>query len=143
MRDYLAQCWRRRHDCMKSPSQSIIIEGLARHHRTSHMTSVFVSRESRCGPLRLSRLGTDDAQASPGSTGCGGGPAFQQGFTWRRFEETPVPPRLWVASSSGGSVVLFRSRYLRVVSSRKGIDRRASHHVPAADLPSRLHARVA
>lgn len=35
----------------------------------------------------------------------------EQGFTWRRFEKTPAPPRLWVASSSGRAVVLFRSRF--------------------------------
>lgn len=84
----------------------------------------------------MSRLGTDDAQLPWIHLLVEG----QQGFTWRRFEETPVPPRLCVASSSGGSVVLFRSRYFRVVSSRKGIDRCASRHVPAAELPSRLHA---
>jgi hypothetical protein len=74
------------------------------------MTSRSVTHEARFGPLAC-RHGADDAQASPGCTGCGGGPAFKQGFTWLRFKRTPVPPRLFVASSSGGSVVLFGSRY--------------------------------
>jgi hypothetical protein len=51
---------------------------------------------------------------------------------------TPVPPSPLVASSSGGSVVLFRSRYLRRQSAPEGVssDRCASRHVPAAEPPS-------
>jgi hypothetical protein len=45
----------------------VMMEGPAKHQHVSHMTSAFVLSESRSGPLRLSRLGTDDAQASPGS----------------------------------------------------------------------------
>jgi hypothetical protein len=51
---------------------------------------------------------------------------------------TPVPPSPLVASSSGGSVVLFRSRYLRRQSAPEGVstDRCVSRHVPAAEPPS-------
>jgi hypothetical protein len=92
-----------------------------------HMTSRSVSREARFGPLAC-RHGADDAQASPGPwMHCGGGPAFKQGFTWLRFRRTPVPPRLFVASSSGGSVVLFGSRYsVQPAPERHGQMRRSS-----------------
>lgn len=60
---------------------------------------------------RLPARHSDDAQASPGSTVCGGGPALKK--VSRGCGSKPRQPSLFVASSSGGSLVLFRSRYLR------------------------------